>query len=120
LLLNAIFASVSEVVMSLITMTTTSRDAWQHLARLFASKSRARIMQLKEDITLMQRGSRTVSEFLHAVKVTADELSLIDAPISDDDLTLYVLNGLGSEFRDMVAPIRTRKLPYPLQNYMTC
>ena len=74
LLLNAIFASVSEAVMSLIAMTTTSRDAWQHLARLFASKSRARIMQLKEDLTLIQRGSRTVSEFLHAVKMIADEL----------------------------------------------
>ena len=66
-------------------------------------------MVLKEDLTLIQRGSRTVSEFLHAVKVIADELSLIDAPVSDDDLTLYVLNGLGSEFRDMVAPIRTRE-----------
>ena len=50
-----------------------------------------------------------MSEFLHAVKVIADELSLIDAPVSDDDLTLYVLNGLGSEFRDIVAPIRTRE-----------
>jgi hypothetical protein len=95
--------------MSLIVMTTTSRDVWQHLARLFASKSRAKIMQLKEDLTLIQKGSRTVSEFLHAVKVIADELSLIDAPVSDDDLTLYVLNGLGSEFRDIVAPIRTRE-----------
>jgi hypothetical protein len=109
LLLNAIFASISEAVMSLIAMTTTSHDAWQHLARLFASKSRAKIMQLKEDLTLMQRGSRTVYEFLHAVKATTDELSLIDAPVSDDDLTLYVLNELGSEFRDMVAPIRTRE-----------
>ena len=95
--------------MPLIATTITSRDAWQHLARLFASKSRARIMQLKEDLTLIQRGARTVSEFLHAVKVIADELSLIDAPVSDDDLTLYVLNGLGSEFRDMVAPIRMRE-----------
>ena len=66
-------------------------------------------MQLKEDLTLIQRGSRTVSEFFHAVKVIVDELSLIDAPVSDDDLTLYVLNGLGSEFRDMVAPIRMRE-----------
>jgi len=51
--LNAIFASISEVVMSLIAMTTTSRDVWQHLTCLFASKSRARIMQLKEDLTLI-------------------------------------------------------------------
>ncbi|EYU20927.1 hypothetical protein MIMGU_mgv11b021353mg [Erythranthe guttata] len=78
LLLNAIFSSVSETVMPLITMTTTS-------PRLFASKSRARIIQLKEDLTLIQQGFGTVSEFLHAVKVTADELSLIDAPVSDDD-----------------------------------
>ena len=55
-------------------------------------------MQLQEDLTLIQRGSRTVSEFFHVVKVIVDELSLIDAPVSDDDLTLYVLNGLGSEF----------------------
>lgn len=64
-------------------------------------------MQLKEDLTHIQQGSRTVSEFLHAIKVIADELSLIDALVSNDDLTLYVLNGLGYEFCDMVAPIRT-------------
>ena len=34
---------------------------------------------------------------------------MIDAPVSDDDLMLYVLNGLGSEFRDMVAPICNRE-----------
>ncbi|RVW82734.1 Retrovirus-related Pol polyprotein from transposon RE1 [Vitis vinifera] len=68
LLLNAIFASVSEAVMPLIGMTTTSCDAWQHLAHLFARKSRAQIMQLKEDLTLIQRGSHTVFEFHHAIK----------------------------------------------------
>ena len=107
--MNAIFASVSEAVMPLIVITTTSRDAWQHLTCLFASKSRARIMQLKKDLTLIQQGSHTVFEFLHAVKVIAYELSLIDAPVSDDDLTLYVLNVLGYEFRDMVAPICARE-----------
>ena len=66
-------------------------------------------MQLKEDLTLLQRGSRTVSKFLYVVKVTVDELSLVDAPVSDDDLMLYVLNGLGSKFRDMVAPMSTRE-----------
>ncbi|KAG6792463.1 hypothetical protein POTOM_001613 [Populus tomentosa] len=67
LLLNAIFASICEAVMSLIAMTTTS------------------------------------------FMMISDELSLIDAPVSDDDLTLYVLNGLGLEFKDMVAPIHMRE-----------
>jgi hypothetical protein len=39
----------------------------------------------------------------------ADELALIDAPLSADDITLYVLNGLGPEYREMVAPIRAHE-----------
>ena len=48
-------------------------------------------------------------KFLPVIKVITDELSLIDALVSDDDLTFYVLNGLGSELRDMVAPIGTKE-----------
>ena len=43
------------------------------------------------------------------MKSLADEIAIIDHPISDDDLTLYVLNGLGSDFREIAAPIRARE-----------
>ncbi|KAF5458848.1 hypothetical protein F2P56_022848 [Juglans regia] len=65
-------------------------------------------MQRKEDLTLSTRGNRTITEFLQVIKVIADELAIIDHPISDDDLTLYILNGLGLEFREIAAPIRAR------------
>lgn len=35
----------------------------------------------------------------------ADEIALINHPISDDDITLYILNRLGSNFREIIAPI---------------
>lgn len=41
----------------------------------------------------------------------ADKLTIIDHLVSDDDLTLYILNGLGPKFRDIVAPIRARETP---------
>ena len=66
-------------------------------------------MQLKEELTLIQRGNRPILEYLHVVKGLADEIALIDHPISDDDITLYVLNGLGPEFREIAAPIRARE-----------
>uniref|UniRef100_A0A2N9GCF6 Integrase catalytic domain-containing protein n=1 Tax=Fagus sylvatica TaxID=28930 RepID=A0A2N9GCF6_FAGSY len=103
-----ILAGVSEGVVSHIANAETSMAAWKTLTRLYASRSRTRVMQLKEDLTLLQRGSRSVTEFLHSVKHIADELALIDAPVPNDDLTLYILNGLGSEYREIVAPIRTR------------
>ncbi|KAF8396968.1 hypothetical protein HHK36_018605 [Tetracentron sinense] len=79
LLLNAILAGVSEGVVSHIATTETSMEAWKTLTRLYAS-----------------------------LKNIADELALIDAPVTNDDLTLYILNGLGLEYREIVAPIRTR------------
>ena len=66
-------------------------------------------MQLKEDLTLSTCGTRTITKFLHGIKVIANELAIIDHPVSDDDLTLYILNELGPEFREIVTPIRARE-----------
>lgn len=41
------------------------------------------------------------------VKSTADELTLIDKSLTDDDLIIHVLNGDGSEFCELTATIRT-------------
>lgn len=40
-----------------------------------------------------------------------DEISLIDHPISKDDLTLYILNGLGSHFYEIATLIRAQECP---------
>jgi hypothetical protein len=106
LILSAILASTSP---SIITAAKTSHEAWKKLKNLYASRSRTRAMQLKEELTLIQRGNRSIPEYLHTVKALADEIAIIDHSISDDDLTLYVLNGLGPDFREIAAPIRTRE-----------
>lgn len=63
-------------------------------------------MQLKEELTLMKKGNQIVQEFLHIIKTLADGISLIDHPISTDDLMLYILNGLGCDFCETTIPIR--------------
>ena len=75
---------------------------------MYASISQMRAMQFKEEITLIKRKNRLILEYLHAVKALADKITLIDHPISDDDLTLYILNGLIFDFRDITASIRKR------------
>ena len=109
LILHAIHASISESVMPLIAASSTAHDAWSKLQRLYANNSRTRVIQLKENLTLIQRESRLVSDYLHTIKVIVDELAMIDSPISADDITLYALNGLGFEFRDITALIRNHE-----------
>ena len=109
LILSVILASTSPSITPLIATAQTSHDAWTKLKNLYASRSRTRAMQLKEELTLIQHGTRSITEYLHAVKALADEIAIIDHRISDDDLTLYVLNGLGPYFREITAPIRARE-----------
>jgi transposase InsO family protein len=109
LILHAILASTSTTITPLLVAYKTSHEAWTALTRLYAGKSRTRAMQLKEDLTLSTRGNRTVTEFLQAIKMIVDDLAIIDHPVSDDDLTLYILNGLGPEFKEIAAPIRARE-----------
>ncbi|KAJ0034120.1 hypothetical protein Pint_25009 [Pistacia integerrima] len=68
-------------------------------------------MQLKEELTLIKKGNQPIQDYLHMVKALADEISLIDHPISEDDLTFYILNGMGTDFHEIVAPIRARERP---------
>ena len=43
------------------------------------------------------------------MKALTDEIAIIDHSISDHDLTLYVLNGLGPDFREIAASIRAQE-----------
>ena len=103
--MSAILVSTSLSITPLIATAKTFHEAWKILKTLYASRSRTRAIQLKEELTLIQRGDRSITEYLHVVKAFADEIAIIDHSISDDDLTLYVLNGLGPDFREIVAPI---------------
>ncbi|GAB2274459.1 hypothetical protein Dimus_039086 [Dionaea muscipula] len=109
LLLSAIFLAVTSSIKPLIATATTSHQAWLKLNTLYASKSRTRVLQLKEDLATMHRGSKSVSEYMHSIKRLADELALIDRPLTDDDITLYILQGIGPDFRDIVGSIRVRE-----------
>jgi hypothetical protein len=109
LILSAILASTSPTITPLIVSSKASHEAWKKLYHMYASKSRTRAMQLKEELTLIQRGNRSIHAYLQAVKALADEIALIDHPIFDDDITLYILNGLGADFREIAAPIRARE-----------
>lgn len=56
-------------------------------------------MQIKEEFTLITQGNRMIRDYPHTVMSLVDEIALIDHSISNDDITIYNLNGLGSDFQ---------------------
>ena len=109
LILSAILASKSPSITPLIATAQTSHDSLDKAKKFICYPIPNSSYVVKGGTHLNPAGTRSITEYLHAVKALADEIAIIDHPISDDDLTLYVLNGLGPNFLEIVAPIRARE-----------
>lgn len=108
LILNAMLGSCIDTIQPHISTVSSSQEAWERLLTLFANKSRSRVISLKERLLDNPRRSRSISEYLQEMRTIADDLALMDNPISEDDLILHILAGIGPEFKEVVVAIRVR------------
>ena len=111
IILSAMLGSCHEAIQPLISTSETSKEMWERLVTLFANKSRSRIISLKSHLHNNPCNSRSIAEYLQDIRSTADELALAGHPISDDDLVLHVLAGLGDDYKDIGAAIKIRESP---------
>lgn len=86
----------------------SAREACLRLEQSYASSSEARIMQLLYHLLNTKKGSKSVTEYKVLMKSLADDLVVNDYFISDRDLVLYIMSGLGLEYGPFVASITTR------------
>lgn len=117
LLLHSIIASVTELIIPLISSLTTSKDTWAKLERLFANHFRSRIMTLKERLTLTTKGNQSVAAYIGTLKSIADELAIVGARIDDVDLVIHSLNGVGPKFKELFAAIRAQEFPIIFEEF---
>ncbi|KAK2978125.1 hypothetical protein RJ640_028679 [Escallonia rubra] len=68
-------------------------------------------MSLKERLLNNPRGTCSIPEYLQQMCAIADDLALVDNPLSEDDLVLYILSGIGPEFKEIAAALRARDTP---------
>ena len=51
------------------------------------------------------------AEYMWVIKKVADELGIVGDPLSDDDLTIHVLNGLKSKYKEIISSVHARESP---------
>lgn len=101
--------SLSPEIVSMVQMATAA-EAFTLLRQDFFNRSPAGLMQLKDSLDRTTLGSKTITQIFNDIKGKVDELAMIDTPISDDDVTLYVFNGLKANYRDIASTISTREI----------
>nr|TKR83789.1 hypothetical protein D5086_0000265600 [Populus alba] len=108
LLLNALIGSISPTIIPFIACAKTAQEAWNILASTYAKPSRGRIKQVKHQLKHPSKGSRSVTEFLHSVKASADELAILGAPMDPEDITDTILDGLDDDYKELVRAVQAR------------
>ena len=57
----------------------------------------AQIIELRIQIQTIKKGSQTAQDYLRRIKFQSDQLEAAGEPVTDKDLVLYKLGGLGRD-----------------------
>ncbi|XP_012067179.2 uncharacterized protein LOC105630092 [Jatropha curcas] len=103
------------LVTSIVGNASNSAQAWTILHNTYANKSHTRIYSLCDQLSRIQKDDKSITEYLHKIREIADELVAAGSPMAEPELTVKILSGLNSNYREVAAAIRNRSVPieYP-------
>lgn len=108
-LLSCVTATLTTPVFSLVLDLSSSREVWLALEkRRFTTLSRSHLHQLKDRLSNISKGSKSMEDYLKQIKEIADQLAIASCPIQDEDLVFHILHGLPSSYDAFNTSIRTR------------
>lgn len=105
-------ASLSEEAITVIVGMTTAHQIWAALEKAYGNSSIGRVHNLRDQLFLIQKGTKFVAEFGRAFKSLCDQLAAIGFPVDEDDQLHWFLCGLGLVFETFSTTVRsTRHAP---------
>jgi hypothetical protein len=116
LILDAIVSTLTETILPHVYGIKTSREVWNLLEKLFASKSKARNLQIRFQIATMKKNSLSISDYFQKAQNLSHTLAAIDQLMKESKLTLHILVGLSAEYDSLVTSITTRVEPVTLED----
>ena len=97
-LLSLLLPSLTDEAMAEVVGLSTSLEVWLALENTFSHQSKAREIRLKDDLQLMRRGTRSITEYARVFKVLCDQLHAIGRPVDGTDKVHWFICALGSDF----------------------
>lgn len=108
MLMGWLMTSMTEEVLPKVCVCTTSADMWSTLAKVFASTSQVRTLQLRLTLQTTKKGDKSMEDYISQMVQIANSLALAGDKVQDKDLALFILGGLGIEYDGLVTTITTR------------
>ncbi|KAK6151173.1 hypothetical protein DH2020_016105 [Rehmannia glutinosa] len=107
-LLSWMLSSIRESMLGHVNRCSTAAEVWFVFDKLFQSQSKARALQLRFMLQTLKKGDLSVDAYILKMKSLADDLNSAGHIIGDDELVLYILGGLGTDYEYVVVNLTTR------------
>uniref|UniRef100_A0A803PPU3 Retrotransposon Copia-like N-terminal domain-containing protein n=1 Tax=Cannabis sativa TaxID=3483 RepID=A0A803PPU3_CANSA len=114
-LMSWLFNSISERMLGHVTRCASSTKLWNVLIQHFTNTYRAQILHLRGLLQSTKKGSTTIEEYILKMRCLGDASMAAGQQITDDELILYILGGLGNEY-DLAIVTLTSKESVTLQD----
>ncbi|KAK1692531.1 hypothetical protein QYE76_009228 [Lolium multiflorum] len=95
--LSGLLSSLTPSVLGHVQLLTMSAQVWEALDQTFASRSKARIVQLRTALVKPKKRDTSMSAYFQHTKKIADTMATIGNTLGDDEIISYILTGLGED-----------------------
>ncbi|KAH0725186.1 hypothetical protein KY284_001051 [Solanum tuberosum] len=95
LIQNALMDSVKPTNASIVTAVDSAKSPWNAFQTTYANKSQTWVFSLRDQLSRVTKDSHSITEYLHNIRSFSDELATIGAPVSNPELIVKILSGLG-------------------------
>lgn len=109
--LGFLLSSLSRDILAQVAISRTSAEAWKAISDMFASHTRARTTNVRLALATTKKENMSVAQYYSKMKGLADEMAAAGKPLDDEELVMYICNGLDLEFNPLVFALVTRIEP---------
>jgi hypothetical protein len=118
--LSLIGLNVKEQHFPTIVKCTTAKEAWEALETVYKSKSIARRLQLRRQLTSLKKGNaEPLTKYIARARTLMADLVLAGHDVKETDVVLSVLSGLPRDYATVIAVIETSDEEYTLDKLLT-
>ncbi|PKU85121.1 Retrovirus-related Pol polyprotein from transposon TNT 1-94 [Dendrobium catenatum] len=113
-LVSALLSTISSSVLPYVISLQSAHEVWITLEQRLQPTNRSRVIQLKNELHSIQKKDRTIHQYLDQIKILVDNIAAAGSKVDTEDVILYILNGLPTEYNPFKTAIRTSLNPISL------
>ncbi|KAL5820455.1 hypothetical protein ACOSQ3_022337 [Xanthoceras sorbifolium] len=98
ILLCWLLETLSQGVLGQVTQCRTSLKIWSKLQRVYSQQSLAKVFQLRQQLQNIKKSSNSIYDFVLKIKNIGDALMAAREEVSERDLLMSLMNGVGHDY----------------------